>query len=893
MPLATGTRLGPYEIVAPIGKGGMGEVYRARDTRLGRDVAIKVSAEKFSERFEREARVIASLNHPNVCQLYDVGDNYLVMELIDGAPLKGPLPLEKTVEYAGQILDALDAAHQKGITHRDLKPDNILVTKQGIKLLDFGLAKQQSSAIKESDTTLTQALTSQGQIVGTWQYLSPEQLQGKEADARSDLFSFGCVLYELLTGKRAFEGKSAASLIAAILEREPAPLEVARPLDRIVRRSLAKDPDQRFQTARDLKAALSWVLDQPPSSPARQGGDKWLWPALVSALALALIALGALFWRATRPVDRPLTRLDVDLGPEAVAGQFTTAVISPDGSRLVFPAKSPDGKPVLATRLLSEAKPSLLAGTDSARDPFFSPDGKWIGFFAGLQMKKISVQGGAPVVLCDLTLATARGADWGDAGNIVAALSSNGVLSRISAEGGVPQQVTKLQGNAGLHRWPQFLPGSEAVLFTAAGQSFFGNTSIAAAFLKTGETKILVRDGYFGRYLPTSDTTGHLVYVHQGALFAVPFDPARLELRGTAVPILDDVAADPGSGAGQFSFSGPSSGSARVLSNEPGAFVYRTGKVPMPSWPVWWLDSPGKTKPLIATPGLFICPRFSPDGQRLAIAQVTESNQALFVYDLRRDTMTRLAFNTQVPRYPVWSPDGRHIAFAFSSADGFSIGWTRADGSGEVQHLLDSKRAVAPYSFFPDGRRLAYQELDPTGGFDIWTMALDVSDPDRPKSGNPEPFLRTPSGGLRPAVSPDGRWIAYQSTETGSLGTYVRPFPGPGGKWQIFPGGISSFPVWSRTSRELFFQNSDRRIMVVDYEPTNDSFGPGKPRLWSDQQLSVNAGGYPNFDLAPDGKRFAIFPDQKALAEEKGNVRVTFLLNFFDELRRRAPVAGK
>src|SRR5580658_9650409 len=265
MPLATGTRLGPYEIVAPIGKGGMGEVYRARDTRLGRDVAIKISAEKFSERFEREARAIASLNHPHICQLYDVGENYLVMELIEGVPLKGPLPLEKTVEYATQILDALDAAHQKGITHRDLKPDNILVTKQGIKLLDFGLAKQHRSALKESDETLTQALTSQGQIVGTWQYLSPEQLQGKEADARSDLFSFGCVLYELLTGKRAFLGSSAASVIAAILEREPAPLEVARPLDRVVRRSLTKDPDQRFQTARDLKAALSWVLEQPPA----------------------------------------------------------------------------------------------------------------------------------------------------------------------------------------------------------------------------------------------------------------------------------------------------------------------------------------------------------------------------------------------------------------------------------------------------------------------------------------------------------------------------------------------------------------------------------------------------------------------------------------------------
>jgi serine/threonine-protein kinase len=884
MPLAAGTRLGPYEILAPIGKGGMGEVYRARDTRLGRDVAIKVSAEKFSERFEREARAIAALNHPNICQLYDVGENYLVMELIQGTPLKGPLPLDKAVEYAGQILDALDAAHQKGITHRDLKPDNILVTKQGIKLLDFGLAKQHSSALKESDETLTQALTSQGQIVGTWQYLSPEQLQGKEADACSDLFSFGCVLYELLTGKRAFEGKSAASVVAAILEREPAPLEVARPLDRIVRRSLAKDPDQRFQTARDLKAALSWVLEQPPSSPARQGGDKWLWPAVASALALALILVGALLWRATRAADRPLIRLEVNLGPEAIAGQFTTAVISPDGSRLVFPIKSSNGKQMLATRLLSEAKPALLSGTDNGRDPFFSPDGKWVGFFADGKMRKISVQGGAPVVLCDAR--DARGGSWGEDGNIIAALNTVGVLSRVSAEGGMPQPATR-QGP--VHRWPQVLPGNEAVLLTASGSMVaFEDASIAAVSLKTSEVKILVRGGYFGRYLPTGIATGHLVYVHEGVLFAIPFDPARLELRGAAVPILQDLAGDPNSGAGQFGFSSAPSGPA----DGSGTFVYRTGRVPEQSWPVSWLDSSG-IRPLIPAPGFYVQPRFSPSGQRLVLSKIARTDRDLFVYDLQRDTMTRITVDAHAAN-PAWSPDGSHIAFSPNPPASPGLAWVRGDGAGEIQRLLDTKNNVGPYSFFPDGRRLAYYGLDADARFKIWTLKLDVSDPDHPKPGNPELFLNSQANERYPAASPDGRWMAYESDESGRYEVYVRPFPipsgGSGGKWQISTGG-GTLAIWSRKKRELFFQNPDHRIMVTDYELNNESFAGGKPRVWSDQQLQ-DVGALQNYDLAPDGKSFAIFPEQKA-PEEKGSVHVTFLLNFFDELRRRAPVAGK
>ena len=607
-----GTRLGPSEILAPVGAGGMGEVYKARDTRLDRIVAVKVSKEQFTTRFEQEARAVAALNHPHICQLYDVGPNYLVMEFVDGSPLKGPLPIERTVEYAAQILDALDAAHQKGITHRDLKPANILVTKQGIKLLDFGLAKQ---AVRLGENDSTKALTDQGQIVGTLQYMSPEQLQGKEIDARSDLFSFGCVLYELLTGKRAFDGTSAASVIAAILEREPAPLEVARPLDRVVRRSLAKDPDQRFQTARDLKAALSWALEHQPQVATAPSRSRLGWVA-AGLLAIALAGVSWVAWRATRPVDHPLTRLSVDLGPDAMTGLNTTVAISPDGRRLVYPARGPDGKQQLATRLLDQAAATLLPGTEGGFDAFFSPDGQWIGFFAGGQLKKISVQGGAPVTLC--TAPQPYGASWSEDGNIVAALNYLSPLDSLPASGGMPHHVTKLSGYL-THRWPQVLPRGEAVLFTAsssaAGQD---NANIEALSMRTGQVKVLHRGGYYGRYLPG----GHLAYVHQGVLFAAEFDPAKLEVRGAATPILDDVAANGTEGGGQFDSSGAPSGL--------GTLVYLSGKVTAQTWQVAWLDSSAKFQPLVTAPGIYLRPNLSPDGRKLAF----DDGFDIYIYDL-------------------------------------------------------------------------------------------------------------------------------------------------------------------------------------------------------------------------------------------------------------------
>jgi len=881
MPLPAGTRLGTYEILAPIGAGGMGEVYRARDTKLDRDVAIKVLPPALAEdperlaRFEREAKVLASLNHPNIAQIYGIEDRALVMELVPGESLQGPLPLDTALNYARQIADALEAAHEKNIIHRDLKPANIMITPAGVvKVLDFGLAAVAQSSDPSNPAnspTLTISPTRAGMILGTAAYMSPEQARGKMVDKRADIWAFGVVLDEMLTGKRLFEGETISDILAAVLTKEPDLTRVPAKVRRLLEACLQKDPKQRLQAIGDWRLRLT--DEQPQVTAPSQSRLGWV----AVALGVALVVLGVMFWRETRPVEqplKPLVRLDVDLGPEALAGRFSTAAISPDGTRLVFPAKSQDGKQMLATRLLSENKPVLLSGTENGTAPFFSPDGKWIGFFADLRMKKVSVQGGAPVVLCDA--ADARGANWAEEGFIFVG-SNTGGLSRVPAEGGAPQRVTKLQG-AITHRWPQSLPGGEAVLFTVANSVIaFEDASIAAVSLKTGEIEILVRGGYFGRYLPTGDTTGHLVYVHDGVLFAVPFDPARLKLLGTAVPMLEDLAADPSSGAGHFSFS------------RTGSLVYRAGKVAAPSWPVLWLDNSGKTQTLIATPGFYTTPRFSPDGQRLAVGQISGDDRRSLVYDWQRGTMSPLGSDAHLTGYPTWAPDGMHIVFRFNTASGYGLGWIRSDGAGETQHLLDSKNLATPYSFFPDGRRLAYYENDPETGFDLWTLALDMADPDRPKPGKPEPFLRTSSNERFPAVSPDGRWIAYASDESGHFEIYVRPFPGPGGKWQISNAGGTQ-PVWSRISRDLFFENLDNRIMTTNYEGKNESFIADKPRLWSDRQLH-DLDGILNYDLTPDGKRFAIIPELNAPTAEKGDVHRTFLLNFFDELRRRAPVS--
>jgi hypothetical protein len=467
------------------------------------------------------------------------------------------------------------------------------------------------------------------------------------------------------------------------------------------------------------------------------------------------------------------------------------------------------------------------------------------------------------------------GANWGEDGTIIAALSLLSPVNRVPAAGGIPQRLASQAKGELTHRWPQILPGGLAIISTVSPRgSGMEDASIEAMSLSNGVTKTLVAEAYFGRYLPASEGHGYLVYLHQGVLFGVAFNPVRLELQGAPVPLLEDVAANPTEGGGQFDFSTAPSGH--------GTLVYLAGKQTGQTWPVVSLDSAGKMSPLITTPGVYGEPRFSPDGRRLALTVSSSSGTNIFSYDLQRETMTQLTFGGHAD-VPVWTPDGRHMVF--TSGSDYVIWWIRADGSGEPQRIIEAKNPV-PWSFSPDGRRMAYRESH-SDGIDILTLPLDTSDPDHPKPGNPEPFLETPSDKRVPMFSPDGRWIAYRSNESGRSEIYVQPFPaGRGGKWQVSTGG-GLYGIWSNNGRELFYETPDYHIMVLDYTATGDSFVPGKPRLWTEK--AVFYPGNSNLTLAPDGKHFAVFPVPESAGPEKGTLHVSFLLNFLDEVKRRIP----
>lgn len=611
MPLSAGDKLGHFEILSLLGKGGMGEVYRAKDTKLKRDVALKVLPEAFARdaermgRFQREAEVLASLNHSNIAAIYGVEDRALVMELVEGSSPKGPLPFEEAWKIVSQIVAALEYAHERGIMHRDLKPANILVTSEGVvKLLDFGLAKaftnqREPSASPENSPTLTLGATEVGMILGTAAYMAPEQARGKAVDKRADIWSFGVVLYELLTGeRRLFEGEDVGHTLAAVIMQEPDLSGAPAQVQPLLKRCLEKDPKKRLRDIGDVELLLDPAHGAVPQ--AAPAPHKWLWPGMVAVFALTLIAALALWalWRLTQPVDHPLIRLDASLGPDAIAGADAGVAISPDGTRIVFPIylkESGSGaKQMLATRILNQTAITPLPGTENGRNVFFSPDSEGIGFNADGKLKKISLRGGAQVTLADSTFL--RGASWGENGDIVASLSA-GALQSVPAAGGSPQQMTNLSKEVRIHLWPQILPGGNAVLFTASDlDSSFEEAKIEVVSLKTGAVKMLLSGAHFGRYLPTNGSTGHLVYVHQGALYAVAFDPVRLEVRGSPEPILEDVADKTGFTGNLFDASGN------------GTFVYHTGIATDQKWPIVLLDSSGKTELLLTTPGNYTDP---------------------------------------------------------------------------------------------------------------------------------------------------------------------------------------------------------------------------------------------------------------------------------------------
>ena len=908
--LTAGTRIGPYEIAAQIGAGGMGEVYRATDTNLKRQVAIKILPDGVAAdrerlaRFQREAELLASLNHPNIATVHgwekSAGMTALVMELVEGPTLadriaEGPIPVNDALPIAKQIAEALEAAHEQGVIHRDVKPANIKITRDGdVKVLDFGLAKPLDRApagdASQSPTISSPVMTRAGVIVGTAAYMSPEQARGKSVDKRTDIWAFGCVVYEILTGRAAFPGETLPDTIAAVLDREPdwsaLPAGTAAGIGQLLRRCLEKDPKHRLRDIGDARIEIDEALTIPSGdgrSATIPGVHAARWQrALLWAIAFGGAALAAAVLLAPGTLRRPAPpraalRLKADLGADAslaYAGYGPAAILSPDDVLLAFVAqRSTGGNRQLYVRRLTQLQAMALSGTEDADSPFFSPDGQWIAFFAGGKLKKISVTGGAVVTLCDA--ADGRGGAWSEDGTIIFSPNSgSGVsLRRVSSAGGMAEPATSLATDEVSQRWPQVLPGGKAVLFTSSSSPVaYDEANLVVQPLPTGARKVVQRGGYYGRYVPS----GHLVYLHDGSLLAVPFDVSRLEVTGQPVVALDSVGSNPVSGGAQFEVS------------SSGTLMYVPGQTF--SDPPYWLDRNGKTTPMRATLENWFNPQFAPDGRHLAM-NVADGQNDVWVYEWARDLLNRLTFDPADDRKPVWTPDGRRIVFASTRADKSTMNlyWRRSDGTGDEQRLTVSRNPQFPASWHPSGKLLAFEEQNPQTNFDLMILPVEGDEMSGWKPGEPRVFLNSPFAEREPVFSFDGRWLAYWSNETGRNEVYVQSFPGPGGKWQISTGS-GTYPTWSRTKHELFYGTAGGQIMVAPYTVEGDSFRAETPRLWSGEHFAARG---PNraFDLHPDGERFVLARAARTQSSRKDGV--TFVFNFFDELRRLAPATKR
>jgi serine/threonine-protein kinase len=897
-----GATLGAYKVVAKLGEGGMGEVYRALDTRLDRTVAIKVVLDwanarpDLRQRFAREARAVSSLNHPRICTLYDVGHHdgidFLVIELVEGETLaarlaRGAVPLPDALDIARQVADALDHAHRRGVTHRDLKPSNVMLTKGGVKLLDFGLAKMRPvSAPDDLATKPMQAgpLTAHGTLLGTLHYMAPEQLEGREADARADLFAFGALFYEMVTARRAFDGKSPASVIAAILGSEPLPVSTVQPqvpaaVEGIIRGCLAKDPEDRWQDARDLRRALDAAADESrrtlPLSPGdsvneqtEAGSARALArapnPGLSrAALVVGVAALGlgvALTVRSSLLSTAP-TRVVRSVIPIAPAeelswgGRSTSSPllgISPDGNRLVY-SGSRGGVQRLYLRELHGTEAVAIPGTEGGIGPFFSPDGRWLGFVAGSEVKKAALTGGAPLTLC--SNCGLMGHSWGREDSMVAGYGRGG-LQRVPAAGGPASQLTAADKEMGERtlRFPELLPGGQAVVFTAGGWNgdTFDDARIEALSLATGRKKVLIEGGTYARYA----STGHLVYARDGALFAVAFDPVRLEVTGAPVAVLAGVATSRSNGAAQFALS------------DEGTLVYAPGRSMSIHHRLVWIDRQGKVEPAAAIDGAFLRPRLSPAGDRIALG-VNDALAYLAVYDLQLGALTRLTSEENVPPgLFAWAPDGSRLAYTWARTGEPRIYRQPADGSGPAEEIGQGFAG----SWSPDGKTLAFERSDPGTQADVWLLTVGGD-------GTPRAFLQERANQRSPEISPDGRWIAYVSDESGRTEVFVREFPGRGQKKQISANGGDD-PRWSRDGDAIFYIEGQRRLMVAQIR-ARPALAVSKAAIaFEDKERRYLKHGY---DVAPDG-RFLLVDEN-----EIWPTQLNLVQNFLEEVKRLVP----
>jgi len=884
--LNSGTKLGPYEIQSPIGAGGMGEVYRARDTRLERTVAIKILPQHLSdqrdakERFEREARAISSLNHANICQLYDVGEqdgnSYLVMEYLEGETLgsrlvKGALPLEQLFRIGAEIADGLDRAHRSGVVHRDLKPGNIMLTKSGAKLMDFGLAKAvtpvspQSSGLTQTVANPNLPLTAQGSVVGTFQYMSPEQVEGKEADPRSDIFALGAVLYEMATGKRAFEGKTTASVLAAVLERQPAPISSVQPmtplpLDQLVRTCMAKDPDERWQTAHDVRLQLKQIAEggsqagvPAPVVVHRKHRERLAW-SVAGLLAVIAIVAGGLAYLAN---EKQLPVLRVQISPpdktqfNLTGDEAGPAEISPDGRYLVFSANVA-GHTQLYLRALDSLSPQLLPGTEGSTFPFWSPDSRSIGFFTSTKLKRIDIAGGQPATLTDANLG--RGGTWGPNGIIVFAPFYNTGIFQVSASGGAATPITKVDNVAYTsHRWPRLLPDGKHFLYLAVNHNAVAgpDTAVFLASIDGKENRLL-----FHTVSSVTYVGGYLLFLRENTLVAQKFDPASGQLKGDAETLREDVQYDAGLWRANFSVS------------ETGMLVYASG-TSTGAQTLAWYDRNGKQLSVLDDNVALFDLAISPDNQKVAVTDANAATATIWIYDLASKLKTRLTFAGGTHRTPVWSPDGKQIAF--TSDQQANIAVKPSAGGAEEKVLLSSTANSLPAitDWSRDGRYLMYAQ---GSGLNLHLWVLPLSGDTKPI-----PYASGSADEEAGQFSPDGRWVAYQSGESGRPEVYVAPFPWTGAKWQISTSG-AVLPRWRADGKELFYYGFGE-LISTQVDGSGSTLLVGGTKSLFRLTLETISRGY---EPTHDGQRFLVISRGEGTPQP-----LTLVQNWIAELKKK------